>query len=75
MSCLCDQRKSSHQELRETITELDIEWLNAKGIERHPSGKPRIIHDNDPQFVPKGFNDFVRDDCVSLLATSHPLIV
>ena len=31
-----------HQELRETMKELDIELVIAKGTEKHPGVKPRI---------------------------------
>jgi transposase InsO family protein len=42
-----------HQELRETMKELDIELVIAKGTEKHPGVKPRIISDNGPQFIAK----------------------
>ena len=44
-----------HQELRETMKELDIELVIAKGTEKHPGVKPRIISDNGPQFIAKDF--------------------
>ena len=50
-----------HQELRETIKELDIELVIAKGIEKHQGVKPRIISDNGPQFVAKDLKEFVRE--------------
>lgn len=33
------------------MKELDIELVIAKGTEKHPGVKPRIISDNGPQFI------------------------
>ena len=43
------------------MKELDIELVIAKGIEKHPGVKPRIISDNGPQFIAKDFKEFVRE--------------
>ena len=59
-----------HQELRETMKELDIELVIAKGTEKHPGVKPRIISDNGPQFIAKDFKEFVREYCLTHVRTS-----
>jgi hypothetical protein len=40
-----------HWEIRETMTELDVELVIAKALEKHPGLTPRIISDNGPQFI------------------------
>jgi putative transposase len=59
-----------HQELRETMKELDIELVIAKEIEKHPGVKPRIIGDNGPQFIAKDFKEFVRQYGLTHVRTS-----
>lgn len=59
-----------HWELRETMKELDIELVVAKGIEKHPGVKPRIISDNGPQFIAKDFKEFVREYGLTHVRTS-----
>ena len=59
-----------HQELRETMKELDIELVIAKGTEKHPGVKPRIISDNGPQFIAKDFKEFVREYGLTHVRTS-----
>jgi transposase InsO family protein len=49
-----------HWEIRESMTELDVECIAQRAREKHPSAKPRIISDNGPQFVAKDFKEFVR---------------
>ena len=43
------------------MKELDIELVIAKGIEKHPGVKPRIISDNGPQFIAKDFKGHFRE--------------
>jgi putative transposase len=59
-----------HQELRETMKEMDIELVIAKGTEKHPGVKPRIISDNGPQFIAKDFKEFVREYGLTHVRTS-----
>ena len=59
-----------HWELRETMKELDIELVIAKGIEKHPGVKPRIISDNGPQFIANDFKSFVREYGLTHVRTS-----
>ena len=44
-----------HYEIRESMTEPDIEMILQKGREIYPEEKPRIITDNGPQFIAKEF--------------------
>jgi transposase InsO family protein len=49
-----------HWELRESMTERDVETIMQKALEKHPDEKPRIISDNGPQFIAKDFKQFIR---------------
>lgn len=49
-----------HWELRESMTEQDVEVIVQRALERHPDVKPRIITDNGPQFIAKDFKQFIR---------------
>lgn len=49
-----------HWEIRESMTEADIECILQRARERYPQARPRIISDNGPQFVAKDFKEFIR---------------
>jgi len=49
-----------HWEIREAMTEQDVEIVLARALEKHPDAKPRIISDNGPQFIAKDFKEFIR---------------
>ena len=49
-----------HHELRESMTEREVEVIVQRAIERYPSATPRIISDNGPQFIARDFKQFVR---------------
>src|SRR5205085_8405641 len=53
-------RSIVHWEIRETMTEADIEQIIQRGRERFPGVRPRIISDNGPQFIAKDFKEFIR---------------
>ena len=53
-------RSIAHHELRESMTEADVEIIIQRALEKHPGAKPRIISDNGPQFIAKDFKEFVR---------------
>ena len=40
-----------HWELREAMTEADVEIILQRSLEKYPHAKPRIISDNGPQFI------------------------
>ena len=47
-------------DLRESMTESDIEIILERAKELHPGARPRIIFDNGPQFIAKDFKEFIR---------------
>lgn len=49
-----------HWEIRESMTEGEIEIIIQRGREKFPSAKPRIISDNGPQFLAKDFKEYIR---------------
>lgn len=49
-----------HWELRESMTEDDIEIIIQRARERFPDVSPRIISDNGPQFISGDFKEFIR---------------
>jgi len=53
-------RSIVHREIRERMTEADVETIIQRARERHPAARPRIISDNGPQFIAKDFKEFIR---------------
>ena len=53
-------RYIAHWEIRESMTEADIEIIIQRARERFPGVRPRIISDNGPQFIAKEFKEFIR---------------
>jgi len=49
-----------HWELRESMTEQDVEVILQKALETYPDAKPRVITDNGPQFIARDFKEFIR---------------
>jgi putative transposase len=49
-----------HCEIREAMTEADIEQIIQRARERFPGVQPRIISDNGPQFIARDFKEFIR---------------
>ena len=49
-----------HWEIRESMTEADVEIVLQRARERFPDAQPRIISDNGPQFMAKDFKEFIR---------------
>jgi transposase InsO family protein len=49
-----------HWELRESMTEQDVEIVLQRARELFPGETPRIITDNGPQFIAKDFKEFIR---------------
>ena len=59
-----------HGELRESMKGLDVEIILARGRERFPEARPRIISDNGPQFVARDFKEFIRLSGMTQVRTS-----
>jgi putative transposase len=49
-----------HWEIRESMTEPEVETIVQRARERFPGERPRIISDNGPQFIAKDFKEFIR---------------
>jgi len=49
-----------HWDIREAMTEFDVECILERAREIYPQAKPRIISDNGPQFIAKDFKVFIR---------------
>jgi transposase InsO family protein len=49
-----------HWELREQMTEQDVEIILQRALEKYPGERPRIITDNGPQFIARDFKEFIR---------------
>ncbi len=60
-----------HDEIRESMTEPDVEMILQKGREIDPEEKPRIITDNGPQFIAKDFKEFIRICVMTHVKTSQ----
>jgi transposase InsO family protein len=50
-----------HWEIRESMTEPDVEIIVQRALERFPGERPRIITDNGPQFIARDFKVFIRE--------------
>jgi putative transposase len=57
-------------DLRESMTEAEIEVILERAKELHPEARPRIISDNGPQFIAKDFNEFIRISGMTHVRTS-----
>jgi putative transposase len=53
-------RSIVHWEIRESMTEADVETILQRARERYPDARPRIISDNGPQFIARDFKEFIR---------------
>jgi transposase InsO family protein len=49
-----------HWEIRESMTEADVEIVLQGAKEKFPTAAPRVISDNGPQFIAKDFKEFIR---------------
>jgi transposase InsO family protein len=53
-------RFTVHWEIRQSMTEADVEQIIQRARERFPGATPRIISDNGPQFIARDFKEFIR---------------
>jgi transposase InsO family protein len=49
-----------HWEIREQMTEADVEIILQRAREKFPTARPRIISDNGPQFIAREFKQFIQ---------------
>jgi len=59
-----------HWEIRESMTETDVEIILQRAREKFPDAEPRIISDNGPQFIAKDFKEFIRISGMTHVKTS-----
>lgn len=58
-----------HWEIRESMTEADVEIVLQRAREKFQDVAPRIISDNGPQFIAKDFKEFIRVSGMSHVRT------
>ena len=63
-------RSIVHWDIRESMTETQIEIILEKAKELYPDARPRIISDNGPQFIAKDFKTFIRISGMTHVKTS-----
>src|SRR6266513_2450211 len=63
-------RSIVHWDLRESMTEAEIEVILQRAREKYPEAKPRIISDNGPQFIARDFKEFIRISGMTHVRTS-----
>lgn len=49
-----------HWEIRESMTEMEVEWIVERARTKYPGVAPRIISDNGPQFIARDFKEYIR---------------
>lgn len=59
-----------HWDIRESMTEADVEIILQRAHEIFPNAQPRIISDNGPQFIAKDFKEFIRISGMTHVKTS-----
>jgi len=59
-----------HWEIRESMTEFDVEIVVQRALEHFPGVTPRVISDNGSQFVAREFKEFIRLSGLTHVRTS-----
>lgn len=59
-----------HWDIRESMTEAEVELILQRAKEKYPQAKPRIISDNGPQFIARDFKEFIRISGMTHVKTS-----
>jgi len=59
-----------HWEIRDSMTEADVEIVIERAKEKYPDARPRIISDNGPQFIARDFKEFIRVSGMTHVKTS-----
>jgi transposase InsO family protein len=63
-------RSVVHWEIRESMTEAEVEIILQRAKEKFPEARPRIISDNGPQFIARDFKEFIRISGMTHVKTS-----
>ena len=59
-----------HWDIRESMTEREVEVIFQQAREKFPNATPRIISDNGPQFIARDFKEFIRLSGMTHVRTS-----
>jgi len=59
-----------HWDIRESMTEREVEVILQQAREKYPDATPRIISDNGPQFIARDFKEFIRLSGMTHVKTS-----
>jgi transposase InsO family protein len=59
-----------HWDIRESMTEAEVELILERGKEKVPGAKPQVISDNGPQFIARDFKEFIRISGMTHVKTS-----
>lgn len=59
-----------HWDIRESMTEADVEVILQRAREKVPEARPQIISDNGPQFIARDFKEFIRMSGMTHVKTS-----
>jgi putative transposase len=59
-----------HWDVRESMTEGDVEVVLEAAKEKFPDARPRVISDNGPQFLARDFKEFIRISGMTHVRTS-----
>jgi putative transposase len=59
-----------HWDLREAMTEADVEIILEAAKEKYPQARPQVISDNGPQFMARDFKEFIRISGMTHVRTS-----
>ena len=59
-----------HWELRESMTEEDVEIVLQRALEKFPDARPRVISDNGSAFIARDFKIFIREAGMTHVRTS-----
>jgi transposase InsO family protein len=60
----------THWDIRESMTEADVEIVLQRAAEAFPDVRPRIISDNGPAFIARDFKQFIRISGMTHVRTS-----
>jgi putative transposase len=63
-------RNVVHWEIRESMTEPEVEIILQRAKEKYSPERPRIISDNGPQFIARDFKEFIRISGMDHVRTS-----
>lgn len=72
LCCVLDgfSRAVVHWDIRESMTEAQVELILLVAREKHPGATPRVISDNGPQFLARDFKEFIRINGMTHVKTS-----